>query len=102
VALSPALPILPTRKPSEEEKDALEKTALLRRQGLEDLCLAERIERALRATGYGPLRCIEVAVQARLVVLRGRVPSYYLKQVAQTVALAIPGTHQIRNELNVG
>ena len=57
---------------------------------------------ALRATGYGPLRCIEVTVHERLVILAGRAPSYYLKQVAQATALAVPGAHQIRNDLDVG
>jgi hypothetical protein len=70
-------------------------------QSQEDLCLAERVERALRATGYGPLRGIAVTVQARLVILGGRVPSYYLKQVAQTTALAVPGACQVRNDLDV-
>ena len=31
----------------------------------------------------------------------GRVSSYYLKQLAQATALAVPGAHQIRNDLNV-
>ena len=78
-----------------------EKTALLLQQSQEDVCLAERVERALRATGYGPLRGIEVTVHARLIILDGRVPSYYLKQVAQTTALAVPGTRQLRNDLDV-
>ena len=64
--------------------------------------LAERVERALRAAGYGPLRGIEVTAQARLVILCGRVPSYYLKQIAQTTALAVPGALQVRNDLDVG
>ena len=55
----------------------------------------------LRATGYGPLRGIEVTVQARLVILGGRVPSYYLKQVAQAAAMAVPGARQVRNDLDV-
>jgi hypothetical protein len=59
------------------------------------------VEGALCATGYGPLRAIEVTVHARLVILGGRVPSYYLKQVAQTTALAVPGARQIRNDLDV-
>jgi osmotically-inducible protein OsmY len=67
----------------------------------ETLCLVERVQRALRATGYAPLRGIEVVVHARLVILAGRVPSYYLKQVAQETALAVPGTHQVRNDLDV-
>ncbi len=68
---------------------------------VEDLRLAERVKRTLRATGYGPLRGSEVTVHARLVILEGRVPSYYLKQVAQATALAVPGAHQVRNDLEV-
>ncbi len=68
----------------------------------DDLRLAERVGRALRATGYGPLRDVEVTARARLVVLRGRVPSYYMKQVAQTIALAVAGAQDVRNHLDVG
>jgi hypothetical protein len=70
-------------------------------QSLEDLHLAERVALALRATGYGPLRGIEVTVQARLVILAGRVPSYYLQRVAQATALAVPRALQVRNDLEV-
>lgn len=71
-------------------------------QRLEDLRLAERVERALCATGYGFLRAARVSVVARKVVLEGQVPSYYLKQVAQATALAVPGVHLVRNDLDVG
>jgi osmotically-inducible protein OsmY len=47
------------------------------------------------------LRTVEVCARDGHVVLRGRVPSYYLKQVAQEVALAMPGVLQLRNELDV-
>jgi osmotically-inducible protein OsmY len=97
---SGALLILATAEPT-GEKEALQETAQLLTQGQEDLRLAERVERALRETGYGPLRRIEVAVQARLVLLGGCVPSYYLKQIAQTVALAVPGSYHVRNNLEV-
>jgi osmotically-inducible protein OsmY len=84
------LSILPARR-----------TVMLLRQRQEDFCLAERVERALCATGYGPLRDIEVTAHARLVILGGRVPSYYLKQVAQATALAVPGARHVRNDLDV-
>lgn len=74
---------------------------VLKTMNLEDLCLTERIERALRATGYGALRGVDVLVSARIVRLMGRVPSYYLKQIAQATAQAVPGTHQIHNNLDV-
>jgi osmotically-inducible protein OsmY len=68
---------------------------------MEDLRLAERVERALRALGFSPLRAIEVAVCGQVVILRGRVPSYYVKQIAQATALAVPGVRQLCNDLDV-
>ena len=102
MAQSAALLILPARQRTGEETEAAPGMARLLRQSQEDLCLAERVERALLATGYGPLRGIEVTVHARLIILGGRVSSYHLKQVAQTTALAVPGAHQVRNDLDVG
>jgi osmotically-inducible protein OsmY len=67
-----------------------------------DLDLAARVGCALRATGYAPLRGVEVTVHARLVILRGQVPSYHLFQVAQATALAVPGAQEVRNDLEVG
>jgi hypothetical protein len=102
MAQNAALLIPPSREPTGEENDPLEATALLWMNCVEDLDLAERVERALRATGYAPLRNVTVSVRARGVTLDGRVPSYYLKQVAQATALAVSGAHHIRNQLDVG
>jgi hypothetical protein len=63
--------------------------------------LVECVERALRATGYGALREIEVTARGCGVCLQGRVPSYYLKQVAQATTLAVPGTYPLQNALEV-
>ena len=98
---SATLQVLPTGKHPDEEKDAHQTTASLLTQNVEDLRLAARIGHALHASGYGVLRDIEVFVNARIVYLVGRVPSNYLKQMAQVTALAIPGTHQIHNALHV-
>jgi osmotically-inducible protein OsmY len=95
-------PLIPlARNRPSEETGAAWGAALLLQQRQEDLDLAERVERALQATGYGSLRGIKVTVRARYVVLGGRVPSYYLKQVAQTTALTVPGVHHVRNDLDV-
>jgi osmotically-inducible protein OsmY len=96
-----SLQFLPAHERTGEEGDAARGTALLLEQNQEDLDLAQRVERALRATGYGTLRGIELTVHARFVILGGRVPSYYLKQVAQATALAVPGVRHVRNELDV-
>jgi osmotically-inducible protein OsmY len=101
MARSTALVILPARERSGEETDVSRLTALLLGQAREDLDLGERVDRALRATGYFPLRGIEVTVHERVVILSGRVPSYHLKQIAQMTALAVPGTRQVRNDLDV-
>jgi hypothetical protein len=98
---APLIPLARNRPPSEETGAAWGAALLLLQQRQEDLDLAERVERALRATGYGPLRGIKVTVRARYVILGGRVPSYYLKQVAQTTALTVPGAHHVRNDLDV-
>jgi osmotically-inducible protein OsmY len=63
--------------------------------------LAERIERALRANGYPALRTIEVSVEGGRVVLKGRVPSYYMKQMAQSATLSIAGVKELCNEVEV-
>lgn len=90
----------PTHEPAVEPADGGRVDSLLL-QHLENLDLAERVERALSATGYGPLRDLAVTVHAGLVVLGGRAPSYYLKQVAQTTALSVPGVERVLNELEV-
>ncbi|QJW94982.1 BON domain-containing protein [Frigoriglobus tundricola] len=66
-----------------------------------DRCLGEHVRRGLLATGHWLLRGVSVSVRDRTVTLRGRVPSYYLKQLAQTAALAAPGLLELRNELSV-
>jgi hypothetical protein len=68
---------------------------------LGELRLAERVERAVRATGYPPLRAIEVAAYEWLIILRGQVPSFYMKQMAQAAAVAVPRVRELRNDLNV-
>jgi osmotically-inducible protein OsmY len=67
----------------------------------EDIRLSEHVAHALRETGYPALREVKIAVRRRMIRLNGRVPSYYLKQVAQTTALAVPGIQCIDNDLEV-
>ncbi len=76
-------------------------SALRLAQDLVDLCLAERVAQALRASGYPPLHAIEVSVRDQVVILQGCVPSYYLKQLAQTVAMETAGVRNLRNDVQV-
>ena len=101
MAQSAALLVLPAPKRNGDESDAIRETALLLGQTQNDLHLAERVERALCATGHGALRGVEVTVHERLVILAGRVPSYHLKQIAQTTALAVSEVQHVRNDVVV-
>ena len=61
-----------------------------------------QVNEALRATGYLPLRDLHGCAVDGLVILRGTVPTYYLKQVAQSAIRRIVGINEIHTELIVG
>ncbi len=67
-----------------------------------DQHLNARIHRALILTGQFPLRNIRVAANDGHVSLAGRLPSFYLKQLAQAAALTVPGVESLDNQLVVG
>lgn len=46
---------------------------------IDDVRLANEVDRILRATGYMPLRDLEVIAHDGIVSLSGHVPSYYMK-----------------------
>jgi hypothetical protein len=50
---------------------------------------------------YLPLRYIECRLDDGILVLRGRVPTYYLKQLAQTIGNSLNGIRCVINELRV-
>jgi osmotically-inducible protein OsmY len=56
---------------------------------------------ALNCSGYGQLRNVLVDCINGRVILRGRVPTYYLKQVAQSTICRINGVCGIDNDLQV-
>lgn len=56
---------------------------------------------ALRRTGYGQLRTIDLQYDDGTLTLSGQVPSHFLKQVAQTAVKSVAGRLRINNELCV-
>jgi hypothetical protein len=64
-------------------------------------CVALEVRRRLHSTGYHLLRLIESEYCNGTIVLRGRVPSYYLKQMAQSVLLTNPLVETIVNLIEV-
>lgn len=62
----------------------------------------ETVARLLRESPYSALRAIEVDVDREgVLTLAGRAPTYFLKQVAQTVACRGAGVDRIRNRIEV-
>lgn len=59
------------------------------------------IQSALSQTGYGELRRLQVECSPDAVTISGRVPTYYLKQLAQSVIQDVPGISRVRNEIHV-
>jgi osmotically-inducible protein OsmY len=58
-------------------------------------------ESRLRQSTYPELHLLSCDFHEGVLTLRGRVPSYYLKQVAQTLILQVNGVDEINNRLEV-
>ncbi len=63
--------------------------------------LSEEISLALRGTGYLELFDVEVRIDGRDVRLRGRVPSYFLKQKAEFIVRGLPGVAMLSSDIDV-
>lgn len=59
------------------------------------------LQRRLRTEGDMSLRHVECEFHDGLVVLRGRVPTYYVKQLAQSILLIDPAVEAIENLIEV-
>jgi osmotically-inducible protein OsmY len=63
--------------------------------------VAEYAESRLRGNSYLALKNICCKYQDGILTLRGCLPSYYLKQVAQTAVAHIEGVRRVVNEIVV-
>jgi osmotically-inducible protein OsmY len=55
----------------------------------------------LRDNGYRVLKKISCEYREGVLTLRGRLPSYYLKQVAQETVARVAGVQRIDNQIEV-
>ncbi len=55
----------------------------------------------LRESGYGALRDVSCLAAKEILLLEGRLPSYYLKQVAQEIAMRAGGRFRVVNLITV-
>lgn len=62
---------------------------------------ARAVRARLQTSGYYYLRALECDCQRGKLVLRGCLPTYYLKQVAQTLASRTPGVESVANEIEI-
>ena len=65
------------------------------------LGLEELLRIAYDQLGYQQLSKVHCKVEDNVLVLSGMLKSFYLKQIAQTVALNIPGVASVQNLIEV-
>lgn len=63
-------------------------------------CLVEA-RRRLRSSPYAALHALTCSFHEGVLVLHGRVASYYLKQLAQATVVRIAGVEEVSNRLEV-
>ncbi|MBN2475552.1 MAG: BON domain-containing protein [Pirellulales bacterium] len=63
--------------------------------------ILEDVQRCFIAAGYSPIRRVDVSYLDGSIVLCGRVPTYYQKQIAQALAMAVPAVGQVVNLIEV-
>lgn len=63
--------------------------------------ILEVVQRRLRESSYYYLRTISCAFDDGVLTLRGRVPSFYLKQTVQAMAEKVEGVRQVINLVDV-
>ena len=55
----------------------------------------------LRGAGYTHLAQVACVFREGVLILRGRVPSFYLKQLAQSLVQPLDGVEQVDNRIEV-
>ena|SRR3972149_6375303 len=63
--------------------------------------VAEMAQSRLYGSGYHTVRCVSCEFHEGVLILHGRTPSYYLKQVAQEVVKHVRGVEEIVNRIEV-
>lgn len=66
-----------------------------------DHSVVDLAKAALSGCGYSQFRQLQVYCENGRVTLQGRLPTYYLKQVAQTSIQSITGVRGVDNDIRV-
>jgi osmotically-inducible protein OsmY len=65
------------------------------------LAVTDRAERLLHGNSYLALKNVKCDFHAGVLTLRGALPTYYLKQVAQTTVAGLDGVDRVVNLIEV-
>lgn len=68
---------------------------------LNSVSIEDLARKAFDQIGYSQLNGIELESKGDVLLLKGQLNSFYLKQVAQSVAVKIPGVQTVQNEIEV-
>lgn len=63
--------------------------------------LIERVKSSFQGLGYPQLANVQCEAEASTIYLSGKLTSYYLKQIAQTIAIKVPGIRHVVNDIKV-
>ena len=66
-----------------------------------DRVMNEEVARSIRELSCRQIRDIECVSHNGVVTLGGTLASFYLKQVAQSIASKVPGVNRVVNEIRV-
>lgn len=66
-----------------------------------ELSVPSQLARAFESSPYIPLRKLSYSVVEGTARLDGRVPTFYCKQLAQSIAESIPGIRWVENRIEV-
>lgn len=65
----------------------------------DEMCLV--VERHLQSSDYGPIRTVRCFVVDGVATLFGTLPSFHMKQVAQTLVSRVESVHRVENHCEV-
>ncbi len=63
--------------------------------------LVEQLKKSFEHLGYPQLQAIQCSVEDGILRMTGQLDSFYLKQVAQSVAIKIMGPNFVQNQIEV-
>lgn len=69
--------------------------------GESDYLLRQRVMRCLQQRHYASHRALQIDVKGGVVVVQGRLPSYYLRQVAIECIKHVPGVLRLEDRIRV-